>query len=240
MNDIGFFLLNRNTWFFSIFLITGSVVKAQDSLDVWCITYEYVYKADDSLRKPSPMQQQAMDGGNIRVYYTTDEHDPKYKLFRGDSLREIGEWKTDTHYHIYKGLARKAVGVLALPDPVTVDGETHYLFPLDFEYAYKSATQEVLGRPCSVIVAWPSEGNSNEEFWVSLNWEIPNMPWYYFGFLSQGFQGGLMQAMVLNRKEVTRFGIRATDVAQHRVPDDFFSLPPRIKVDELLPPQAFP
>jgi len=210
---------------------------AQDSLNVYHIKYRYLFIADDPAAKPTEAQNEQMNNGYLNVYFTALNDKPKYKIFRGDSLSEIGCWETMTKFVIFGGKATKIVGAMVSPDEILMKGESLYLWPSDFNYEYKELSQEVLGKSCRVMVARPKAGEGDHEFWFSLNAETPTIPWYYFGFLEEDWYGGLLQAMYRNIKQNTRFGIQALNFSQLRVPYNFFELPTDMPVEELHPPK---
>lgn len=210
--------------------------QAQDSLNVYHIKYRYLFTADDPTAKPTEAQEELMNDGDLEVYFAAFNNDPKYKVFRGDSLTEIGWWETMTKFVVFGGRATKIVGAMVSPDEVVREGESLYLWPSDFNYEYKEHSQTILGKSCQVMVARPKKGGDEQEFWFTLNADMPTIPWYYFGFLQSDWYGGLLQAMRRNNAQKSSFGIRAIAFGQLRVPHNFFELPTDMPVEELHPP----
>lgn len=212
---------------------------AQDSLNIYHIKYRYLFTADDPATKPTEAQKEQMNDGYLNVYFSSLNDKPKYKVFRGDFLSELGCWETMTKFIIFGGRATKIVGAMVSPDEILKKGESLYLLPSDFNYEYKESPQTLLGKSCHVMVARPKTGEDDHEFWFSLNTDMPTVPWYYFGFLQDDWYGGLLQGMYHNIKQKTRFGIQAVDFSQLRVPYDFFELPANMPVQELRPPKLY-
>lgn len=219
-----------------VFLFLCFKMQAQDSLNVYHIKYRYLFTADDPAVKPTEVQEELMKDGDLEVYFAAFNNDPKYKIFHGDSLSELGCWETMTKFVIFGGRATKIVGAMVSPDEVVMEEESLYLWPADFDYEYKEHSQTILGKSCQVAVARPKKGGDDQEFWFSLNADMPTIPWYYFGFLQSDWYGGLLQAMRRNNTQKSSFGIRAITFGQLRVSHNFFELPTDMPVEELHPP----
>ncbi|MEH6306799.1 hypothetical protein RYH73_14170 [Olivibacter sp. CPCC 100613] len=209
----------------------------QDSLQVQLIKYSFIFSADSSGVQPDPSQELLIKGGDLTLYYTVDGISPKYKILHGDSLSELGFLNSKTKYSITGDRALRIVGAMTVPDEVTRNGESVYLFPGDFNYEYKDSLQTVLNsKVCQVIVAKPKEVDG-DEFWFSLCDSVPTAPWSYFGFLQGGWPGGLLEATHKNKHLKASFGIKAIEERQLFVPTDFFEVPSELIIEELTPPR---
>ena len=218
-----------------LWLISGSTaLKAQDSLSVWKIEYQYLYKSSDTLIKQDAKFANIATYGKATLYYT----DSAYRLQYAADHWEIGDFSAPHRYNIYNNLAREGLSAAQQMPEVyeLLNGE----FPIilwanDYQMQKGEGTFEFMGMACNKLVFHPQKKVVDAVYEVYLSDSIPQIPWHPFTFMDQ-VPSGFLGLYKKNVDNTSSEGIEAKEVKRINVPVDFFSVPKTMKIKRMIAP----
>jgi len=218
-----------------LWLISGSTaLNAQDSLSVWKIEYQYVYKSSDTLIKRDAKFADIAKYGRTTLYYT----DSAYRLQYAADHWEIGDFSAPHRYSIYNNLAREGLSAAQqMPEIYELlnDEFPIILWANDYKMLKAEENLEFMGTACNKLVFHTQKKLVDAVYEVYTSDNIPKIPWHPFTFIGQvpsGFLG-------LYKKNVTNTlfeGIEAKEIKRINVTFDFFSVPQTMKIKRMIAP----
>jgi hypothetical protein len=218
-----------------LWLISGrTAVNAQDSLTVWKIEDQYLYKSSDTLIKQDAKFANIAKYGRATLYYT----DSAYRLQYAADHWEIGELRTTRRYSIYDNLAREGLSVAQqMPEFYELsNGESPIiLWASDYQVLKAEGNFELMGTGCNKLVFHPQKKLVDAVYEVYASGNIPKIPWHLFTFIDQ-VPSGFLGLYKKNMANTLFEGIEAKEVKRINVPVDFFSVPKNMKIKRMIAP----
>jgi len=218
-----------------LWLISGStVLNAQDSLSVWKIEYQYLYKSSDTLIKRDAKFADIAKYGKATLYYT----DSAYRLQYAADHWEIGDFSAPHRYSIYDNLAREGLSAAQqMPDLYELSNDEFpiILWANDYKALEAGGNFELLGMTCNKLVFHPQKKLVDAIYEVYVSENIPKTPWYPFTFIDQ-VPNGFLGLYKKNAANTIFEGMEAKEIKRVNVPFDFFRVPQTMKIKRMIAP----
>lgn len=212
----------------------GMTLRAQDSLSVWKIEYEYKRFSADTINEQDALFHDMATYGRVTLYYS----DSVYRIQYADDYWQIGDFNTSRRYTIHQHIASEGLSAAQqIPDLYNLpdDDFPAVLWAKDYRVQRKQVHANILGRRCDVLVFQPSQEGVDVIYEVFVSAQLPIIPWYPYSFMSRlpaGFLG--MRKTNAARNEVV--GFKATEIDRITVPAGFFEVPEGMEIEPMLAP----
>ncbi|ETZ24096.1 hypothetical protein [Pedobacter sp. V48] len=218
-----------------LWLISGSTsLNAQDSLSVWKIEYQYLYKSSDTLIKQDAKFANIVTYGKATLYYT----DSAYRLQYAADHWEIGDLTAPRRYSIYGNLAREGLSAAQqMPEVYELSNDDFpiILWANDYKMLKAEGNFEFMGMACNKLLFHPQKKLVDAVYEVYLSDNVPKSPWHPYTFMDQ-VPSGFLGLYKKNAANTLFEGIEAKEIKQINVPVDFFKVPPTMKIQRMIAP----
>jgi hypothetical protein len=218
-----------------LWLISGSTsLNAQDSVSVWKIEYQYLYKSSDTLIKQDAKFANIATYGRATLYYT----DSAYRVQYAADHWEIGDFSAPRRYSIYGNLAREGLSAAQqMPEVYELSNDDFpiILWANDYKMLKAEGNFELMGLACNKFVFHPQKKLVDAVYEVYVSDNVPKIPWHPYTFMDQ-VPSGFLGLYKKNEAGTLHEGIEAKEIKQINVPIDFFKVPPTMKIQRMIAP----